>query len=245
MLACSSVRCMDNSGVIFFASALALLTVTKSESASYSYSFWHFDQAAGSTPYYSHFQIGSTGDGIDLVYNPSLATVDLNHGNPSVYTSIENSTSTAVASRSVGWHRFEFRFDQPTSMATIFRDGVAIQSSSYSQTPWFFRFVFHDHIGGPQESVIDDFEFRIDGNLVYQQGFESPTLDSNWIVSRQDPGTYLSSGDTSNPHSGIGSLALGSTTSNNVAPIITFVPEPTSAALAGFSILGLLVRRKR
>ena len=116
---------------------------------------------------------------------------------------------------------------------------------AYSQTPAFFRFVLHDHIGGPQESVIDDFEYRINGSLVYQQGFESSTLDSNWIISRQDPGTYISSDDTSLAHSGVGGLALGSTNSNNNAAIITFVPEPSSLALVGLSGLAVAFKRKR
>ena len=227
--------------------ALSLFTVTSTTQikafTTMSYSFWAYDQYAGSTPYYSHYQIGTSTED-----DASLAIIDLNHGNPYVYTAIESGSSTAnvqSASRSVGWHHFEFEFNQITTTTSILFDGNVIQSSSYSRDPGFFRLVLHDHIGGPQETVIDDFEYRVDGNLIYQQGFESSTLDSNWVVTRQDLGTYLSSGDTSLSHSGAAGLALGSTTYSNVAAIITFVPEPSSMALFGLSSLVLVLRRKR
>lgn len=228
------------------ASALLALLVAPVHAASYSYSFWAYDQAAGSTFYYSHFQVGSTTDGLDpFTDDPSLAIIDLNHGTSGIHTSIESSTPTITASRSVGWHQYEFRFDDDTSTATILLDNAPIQTSAYVQTPGFFRFVFHDHLGGSQESVIDDFEYRVDGVLVYQNGFETGSLDSNWIISRQDPGTYVTSGDPSLAHSGFGGLALGDTNSNNNAVIVTFVPEPSSALLAVGGLSVVLLKRRR
>jgi hypothetical protein len=213
--------------------------------AAVSYSFWAYDQYAGAAQFYSHYQIGTTAE---INGDATLAIIDLNIGNPYVYTVIDSGTSDGnvlSASRSVGWHHFEFEFDQDTTTATILLDGNTIQSSSYGQDPAFFRFVLHDFFGGSQETVIDDFEYRIDGSLIYQNGFESSTLDSNWIVTRQDPGTYLTSGDMSFAHTGTGGLALGSTTNDNVAAIITFVPEPSTAVLLGLMPLGLVLRRKR
>lgn len=216
------------------------------QAASYSYSFWAYDQAAGSTFYYSHFQVGSTTDGLDpFTANPSLAIIDLNHGTSGIHTSIESSTPTITAARAVGWQHYEFNFDATTSTATILLNSSPIHSAAYTQTPGFFRFVFHDHLGGSQESVIDDFEYRIDGVLVYQNGFETGPLDSNWIISRQDLGTYVTSGDPSLAHSGAGGLALGDTNSNNNAVIVTFVPEPSSALLMLGGLSTAFLRRRR
>lgn len=230
----------------FIASLLGPVAIcSASHGASISYSFWAYDQAAGSTFYYSHFQIGTTTDGVNpMLADPSIALIDLNHGNPSVYTTIESGTPQASASRSVGWHRYEFNFDANTSTATILLDDTPIHSAAYAQTPGFFRFVFHDHLGGSQESVIDDFEYRVDGVLVYQNGFEAGSLDSNWVISRQDAGTYVTSGDTSLAHSGFGGLALGDTNSNNNAVIVSFVPEPSTALLVFGGLSTVLLRRR-
>lgn len=220
---------------------ISLASILSANAASFSYSFWHYDQYAGSTPYYSHFQIGAS------TYwdtPPTVLGVNLNHGNPYVYTHLEGVDFQSIA-RSIGWHQYVFSFDNLTMAANIAMDGNTIFSGSYTEPPVCFRFVLHDHLGGPQETVIDDFQYRINGNLVYQQSFETGTLDSNWIISRQDVGTYVTSGDPTLPHSGTGSLALGSTNWNNNAVIVTFVPEPSSMGLIVFSTLGLLVKRKR
>jgi hypothetical protein len=226
-------------------SILALSAVSAS-AASVSYSFWAYDQAAGSTAYYSHYQVGSSTDDINpFVGDPSMARIDLNNFNSNVATSIEGSAFQVSASRSVGWHKYEFNFDDATSTATILLNATPIHSAALVQTPGFFRFIFHDYFGGIQESVIDDFEYRVDGNLVYTTSFEDSSLDSNWIISRQDAGTYIASGDSSHAHTGSGGLALGDTNSNNTAVIITFVPEPSSSALTLIASTLLLGRRRR
>lgn len=220
-------------------------TAVSASAASISYSFWAYDQAAGATPYYSHYQVGSTTDDLDpLVDDPSLARIDLNNFSSDVSTSIEGGAFQVSASRSIGWHKYEFSFDEDTFTATILLNNTPIHTAALVQTPGFFRFVFHDYFGGIQESVIDDFEYRVDGNLVYATSFEDSSLDSNWIISRQDAGTYATSGDQSIAHTGSGALALGDTNFNNTAVIVTFVPEP-STMIFGVAGLALVMRRSR
>lgn len=110
----------------------------------------------------------------------------------------------------------------------ILMDANVIQSGAYAQSVNWFMF---DYNGYSQESLMDDFVVSYDGNIVYQQDFDTASLDSAWIVTRQDSGGYVTSGDTSNPHSGAGALALGSRPSG-IAFDLRTVPEPTSATLA-------------
>ena len=131
--------------------------------------------------------------------------------------------------------------------ASLLVDGSTIRSGTYANTPTHFLVVFHDYYGGVQESVIDDFEYRLNGSLIYQQGFESPTLDNRWSVTRLDAGTYVSSGDSTTPHTGAGALALGATTGGQLANIVSFalVPEPSIGLLGLFFVVGLLIQRNR
>jgi hypothetical protein len=222
--------------LLFVAFTPSLLNAT-----TVSYSFWAYDQYAANSPYYSHYQV--------LGVDPALvvAKIDLNdRGNPGyVFPGIESVGSIYGPVRSIGWHQYEFAFNELTKTATIFMDGNTLLSASYANDPSIFGFGFHDYYGGVQESVIDDFQFRLDGILVYQSSFESPTLDSNWTVNYQQTGTYITSGDPSSPHSGSGALALGATTGGNLNASVYFVPEPSALLLSGLTIIGACCRRTR
>jgi hypothetical protein len=224
-------------------SFFALCGGSLSAATTVSYSFWAYDQYAGNSPYYSHYQV--------LGVDPALvvAKIDLNDsGNPNagyVTPGIESVGSIYGPARSIGWHQYEFAFNELTKTATVLMDGNTILSASYANAPSIFGFGFHDYYGGVQESVIDDFQFRLDGILVYQSSFESPTLDSNWTVNYQQTGTYITSGDPSSPHSGSGALALGATTGGNLNASVYFVPEPSALILGGITILGFCARRRR
>lgn len=230
-------------------SFLAILSSGIASAATSSISFWGYDQAAGSTPYYSHYQVFSADPNTPIA---SMDLYDSGWGFPTsshVITSIANLYVDSGVSRSVGWHYYEMNFNDITMSGSLLVDGNMARSGSYSHNPTDFRFVFNNSSGGIQETVIDDFQYWINGSLVYQQSFESSTLDSGWSIERLDSGTYISSGDPSTPHSGIGSLALGDSVAGASANIITFdltsVPVPSSA-LAG--VLGLSLtwfRRKK
>lgn len=215
--------------LIFAASFFALCGSSLSAATTVSYSFWAYDQYAGNSPYYSHYQVST--------FDPAVvvARIDLNDSGNAGYVTpgIESVGSIYGPARSIGWHQYEFSFDELTKTASVLMDGNTIQSASYTNDPSVFRFGFHDYYGGVQESVIDDFQFRLDGVLVYQSSFESPTLDSNWTVNYQQTGTYITSGDPSSPHSGSGALALGATTGGNLNASVYFVPEPSALLLGG------------
>jgi hypothetical protein len=91
---------------------------------------------------------------------------------------------------------------------------------------------------------MDDFVVSYDGNIVYEQGFDTGALDSAWVVTRVDSGGYVTSGDTSNPRTGAGAMALGNRPTG-IAFDLRTVPEPGVALL---SVLGACVgiaRRRR
>jgi hypothetical protein len=219
-----------------------------------SVSFWAYDQAAGNTPYYSHFSVTKNTD--SNFWNgagdpETVAIVNLFDSGWGFSTTVRSSYHVATtidgiedehaSLRSIGWHNYEFSFNVPTNAMTISMDGNIIQSGSYVGPLNWFSFNFNGHT---QESVIDDFSIRFDGSTVYQQSFESAILDDGWVVSRQDAGGYVTSGYPSTAYSGSGALALGS----NVAGIVfdlNSVPEPSSFFLVGLSATGLILRRKR
>ena len=139
-------------------------------------------------------------------------------------------------------------WDDSTMTIALSVDGDTLRTGTYTGLPTFFRFVFNGSGGVGQETVIDDFRYSVNGSLVYQQGFESGTLGSGWTVTRQDSGTYVSSGDPSEVHDGTGALALGVSSAGGDAAIVVFdltsVPEP-SVAVAGLLGLGFFARRRR
>jgi hypothetical protein len=235
---------------IFF---ILTLTAVSASAATTSISFWAYDQHAQNSPYYSHY----------MVTNPSgtsaVVSIDLNDrgwgfsttGTSSYHVSpfIESNGTTPRPLRSIGWHQYEFIFNDLTKTASILMNGNTIQSGSYTNSPALFRFAFHDYYGGVQETVIDDLEYRINGVLEYSQGFESSILDSGWSITYQNAGTYVSSGDTTRSHTGVGSLALGATSGGNLFSAISFdlasIPEPSSSALALIASTLLIGRRRR
>ena len=198
--------------------------------ATTSYSFMAFDQYAGNTPYYSHYQVTTA------FFEPNVASIDLldrgwgyattGWSSYHVFSSIDNVGNNPQPLRSIGWHQYEFIFNDLTNTASILMDGNTIQSGTFTDNPEVFRVFFHDYHGGTQETVIDNFEYRVDGLLRYVQNFESNILDSNWSITRMDAGTYVASGDPSNPYSGIGALALGATTGGQLAAGVAFTPPP-------------------
>jgi hypothetical protein len=239
---------------IFLLSPLfAVISVASASAATTSISFWAFDQYPGSSPYYSHYRV--TGSDPDYVitdisnYDRGWGFATTGASSYHIMTSIENNTNNSVVLRSTGWHKYEMNFNNLTMTASILVDGSTIRNEGYSSNPTNFRFGFHDYFGGTQETVIDDFEYRINGGLVYSQGFESGVLDSGWSITRLDGGTYVTSGDTTTPHTGNGSLALGATTGGNLFSLMTFdltsVPEPTSGLLVVLTSALLIGRRKR
>jgi hypothetical protein len=233
-------------------SALALaLAATASNAATMSLSFWGYDQYAGSTPYYSHYYFTTANPAV------GIASIDLydqgwgnNPGGNSSYhymSSIENSVNNTGIARSIGWHRYEFIFNDLTMAASLLVDGNTIRTGAYANTPTTFRITFHDYYGGVQETVIDDFQYRLNGSLIYQQGFDSSTLDSRWSISFIDAGTYVSSGDPSNPYTGTGALALGATAGGQWACGVEFdlIPELSTSILSLIAGGCLFLRRHR
>jgi len=224
--------------------------------ATVSVSFSAYDQAAQSTPYYSHFGVTSdvgvpgwygAGDGVPEVVS-IVNLMDSGWGFSATGTSsyhvmskIETTPNSPRPIRTVGWHNYGFTFNTLTNSMNVMMDGNVIQSGTYSGSINWFMFAFNGH---SQESVMDDFVVSYDGNVVYQQGFDTASLDPAWFVTRRDSGGYVTSGDTSNPHSGAGALALGSNVSG-IAFDLRTVPEPGVAVLAVLGTCFGMVRRRR
>jgi hypothetical protein len=231
---------------------LCLLIPGSASAATSQITFWAYDQHAGGSPYYSHYQV-TTAD-----YEDSVGTVDLYDsgwgnmypGNSAFHymASIEALYANTGISRSIGWHEYGMEWDDSTMTISLSVDGNTLRTGTYTGIPAFFRFVFNGSGGVGQETVIDDFRYSINGTLIYQQGFESGTLGAGWTVIRQDSGTHVSSGDTSTVHEGSGSLALGVSSPGGDAAIVVLdlasVPEP-SVAVLGMLGLGLVARRRR
>jgi hypothetical protein len=237
------------------ASTILAVTVA-SQAATVNISFYGYDQAAQSTPYYSHFSISSdlgvprwygSGDGIPQVvgivnlYDSGWGFSATGNSSSHVMTRIDTSPNAPRALRSVGWHQYSFSLNTLTNQMQILMDGNVMQSGAYAQPVNWFMFNFN---GFSQESLMDDFVVSYDGNVFYQQGFDTASLDSAWIVTRQDSGGYVTSGDTSNPRTGVGALALGNRP-NGIAFDLRSVPEPS---VAFFAVLGVgfgIARRRR
>jgi hypothetical protein len=237
--------------------ASTILAVTAaSHAATVNISFYAYDQAAQNTPYYSHFSISSdtgvpgwygSGDGIPQVvgivnlYDSGWGFSATGNSSYHVMTRIDTSPNVPRALRSVGWHQYSFSFNTLTNQMQIAMDGSVIQSGAYAQAVNWFMFNFN---GNSQESLMDDFVVSYDGNIVYQQAFDTASLDSAWVVTRQDSGGYVTSGDTSNPRTGAGAMALGGRPSG-IAFDLRTVPEPTTAILSALGLVTLCATRRR
>lgn len=233
---------------------LPMMITPITASTTVSVSFWAYDQAAQNTPYYSHFSVtrndapnfwngGGTPETVAIVslLDNGWGYSESGWSSYHVFADIGVTGTIPHSLRSIGWHNYEFSFNRLTGGATIAMDGNLIQQGTFTGPLNWFSFNYNGHT---QETVIDDFVIRHDGSIVYQQTFDSSSLDSGWVVTRLDSGAYVTSGDTSTPHSGTGALALGA----NVAGVVfdlNSVPEPSSFALIGFSVMGLTLRRKR
>ena len=237
------------------ASTILALTVA-SQAAIVNISFYGYDQAAQNTPYYSHFSISSdtgvpgwygSGDGIPHVvgvvnlYDSGWGFSATGNSSFHVMSRIDTSSNAPRALRSVGWHQYSFSLNTLTNQMQILMDGNVIQSGAYAQPVNWFMFNFN---GFSQESLMDDFVVSYDGNVVYEQGFDSASLDSAWVVTRQDSGGYVTSGDTSNPRTGAGAMALGGRPSG-IAFDLRTVPEPTTAILSALGLVTLCATRRR
>jgi len=232
---------------------IALFDFHSARAATTSISFWAYDQYAQNSPYYDHYTV-TNADGTD-----TITRIDLNDrgwgfsstGTSSYHVSayVEEVGTTPRPLRTVGWHEYEFAFNDFTKITSISMDGNIIDSGSYTNTPAVFNFGLHDYYGGAQKTVIDDFEVKIDGSSVYKQNFDGFTLDAGWSVTHLDVGTYTASGDTSTVHSGSGSLVLGATTGGNLDALVAFdltsVPESSTIILGLIALGGMTLRRNR
>ena len=115
--------------VAFF--VLATLFPNRVAAATTKISFWAYDQAAGNTRYYSHFQIGSATAGIASInlndsgwgYNPSGTSAW--HVSPEIVGATDPTTSRVV--RSVGWHNYSFSMNSQTNIISLAMDNQSIQ----------------------------------------------------------------------------------------------------------------------
>lgn len=238
--------------------ALSLFAVTSTAQikafTSMSVSFRAYDEAAGLTPYYSHYSV-TRNENPDFWNGAgsaeTVAIINLQDSgwgfNPLYRSSyhvesvINGLSDEHSALRSIGWHQYEFDFDTSTNLAEIFMDGTRIKSGSYSGPLNWFSFNMHGY--GASESVIDDFSLKQDGFEVYSQSFDSASLSSSWIITRQDYGSLVSSGDTTNPYNGLGALALSGI--SGIVFDLNSVPEPSSLILGGITLFGCCLRRNR
>ena len=231
--------------------------VPGAHAATINISFHAYDQSAQSTPYYSHYGVTSdlgvpgwygAGDGVPEVVsivnlmNSGWGFRETGTSSYHVMSKVETTPNYPRPLRTIGWHEFSFVFDTVSQGMSIRMNGTEIQNGTYSNPITWFMFAYNG--GSGRETVIDDFTVTYNGREVYQQGFNSSSLDSAWVVTRTDSGGYVTSGDTSNPYSGVGSLALGGNVSG-VAFDLTCVPEPTSLALALAGVTIVASRRRR
>jgi hypothetical protein len=256
---------MKNSFLLLSVASLFAVPDQVNAASTVSVSFWGYDEAAGSTPYYSHYSVtrdtspnfwngGGTAETIAIVnlldsgwgYSTAPWTWSSYH----VFTAIDAVGSIDEPLRSIGWHEYEFSFNTLTNTASILMDGTAIQTGAYTGPLNYFSFNYNGYSG---ESVIDDFSVKYDGLTVYEQNFESYLTDllgSGWAVSRQEIGGYVESADPSNPHSGNGALALGGAVSGIVFDLnsieVSAVPEPGNfLSLAGLVGSAMFLRSRR
>jgi hypothetical protein len=220
-------------------------------------SFHAYDQSAQNTSYYSHYGVTSdlgvpgwygAGDDVSEVVG-IVNLMDSGWGFSSTSTSsfhvmtrIDAARNSPRPLRSIGWHQFSFVFDTNIQTMSILMNGTEIQNGTYTNPITWFMFAYNG--GSGRETVMDDFSVTWDGNVVYEQGFNSSTLDPAWVVTRTDSGGYATSGDTSNPFTGSGALALGGNVSG-VAFNLASVPEPSSALLTALGCMVAVSFRRR
>jgi hypothetical protein len=228
---------------------LFLLLSAIPSSAASTITFWAFDALTSSSPYYQHYKVTTTNPeivvaSIDL-YDDGWGITSTGKSSSHYMASVADQHANTGVARTVGWHFYQMSFDALTMTASLFVDNVNIRNGTYIDTPTNFQFFYH-HRRNTHEVVIDEFKYYIDGNLVFQDNFDTTTLHPAWSIIRQDSNTYTVSGDTTNPRSGIGALAMGSTGFNSAAITLdlTAVPEP-STGLLGLASCLLLMKRSR
>lgn len=237
--------------------ATLLLTTTPAISATTSITWWHYDQYAQYTPYYSHMGVLSTSP-IERIANIDLNDSGWGYRDPgtssyhvSVYNEFEGYKGPL---RSIGWHQFEVTINDTTDITEIRMDGNLLLSGTTTRDPGTFYFSIHDYYGGAQETSIDDFEIRVNGSVVYQQGFDDPTLPAGWFISHQNPGTYIASGDSTTVRSGTGSMAVGATAYGDLfagvafdltSVLVTSVPEPSTGIVSTSFFYAIANLRRR
>lgn len=238
--------------------ALAMIAaLPNAQGAIVKVSFHAYDQSAQSTSYYSHYGVTSdlgvpgwygAGDGVPEVVS-IVNLMDSGWGFRATGTSsyhvmskIGTTPNSPRPLRSIGWHEFSFLFNTSSQSMSILMNGTEIQNGTYTNPINWFMFAYNG--GSGRETVIDDFSVTWDGNVIYEQGFNSSALDAAWVVTRTDSGGYATSGDTSNPRTGAGAMALGGRPSG-IAFDLRTVPEPTSAILSALGLVTLCATRRR
>jgi hypothetical protein len=208
--------------------------------------FSAYDQNAQNTPFYNTF--GVTSDlTITQLDKCGVQLLDSGYQDPYVQAEIQGQSSGAFvdssALRSVGWHTYEFSLNSTSDIASVFMDGNLIDSGSFSfssNSPLYLYMTYHNYYSGTNVSLIEDVSVTFDNQTVFQDSFNSTTLNSNWIIDRLDSGTYITPGG--------GQLQMGNTGGGNVASILALpvpVPEPSTWAALSTGLLALLVFRRR
>lgn len=122
-------------------------TITKGKAT-----WWHYDEASGNTPYYSHMAV------CDANTN-ALAGCDLNDRgwggtsswNFNLYAGTNRLTGGA---RSIGWHKYEVRVNGST--ASIYIDENLASSGTVSNGVRVIAFSYHGYYCGTAAALFDD-----------------------------------------------------------------------------------------
>jgi hypothetical protein len=218
--------------IIMIGAAALLSLATPARCGVTDITFSAYDQDGENTPYYNTFGLTT-----DLtITQPDLAGIELDDsGYQDPYVTVQDDAQStwdwinSSALRSVGWHQYEFSLNSTTDVYSIYMDGGLIQSATYSlnsSSPLYFYMMYHDYYQGTNVSLIENLSVTFNNQTVFQDNFESSTLNSAYTVDRLDSGTYINSGG--------GELQIGNVGSGNVAATLSIpvsVPEPSTWAM--------------